>query len=359
MNFTKIMRLPLIKIIVSGLLNFFFIIIRRIKKKTKKGSVLVISLHKLGDSIFTIPAIRKIQNLYPDVHIVCFPETVSIFKLQFPNQKYIEINHNEIYLNNRIMSNKGRLKISLANPTLIYDLTGSVTSATMIFNSSAEKIIGINHSWFSKIYNEYHKIKIDGHISSIYSNVVSNLPEISSNKENNINGNYFLIHPFAGWRAKEWAFPKFIELAKMISIYSKVRFIIPSSQNSEVWIDILNQNKIEYYLTENTEQLISSISECSLFIGNDSGPAHIANLLGKPTFTIYGPTNPTFHQPLDGKNGYYFKRIHCSPKADEKMCSKNGGQTGCYNFLCIDNIKVSDVAVGLEQFIKMLKDDNN
>jgi len=32
----------------------------------------------------------------------------------------------------------------------------------------------------------------------------------------------------------------------------------------------------------------------SLFIGNDSGPVNIANFLGRPTFTIYGATNPDY-----------------------------------------------------------------
>ncbi len=37
------------------------------------------------------------------------------------------------------------------------------------------------------------------------------------------------------------------------------------------------------------DSLITSLSSADRFIGNDSGPGHIAALLGVPTFTIFGP----------------------------------------------------------------------
>jgi ADP-heptose:LPS heptosyltransferase len=44
------------------------------------------------------------------------------------------------------------------------------------------------------------------------------------------------------------------------------------------------------------------IQKCSLVIGNDSGPLHIAVSVGTPTLGIYGPTNPNLQGPYGDKN---------------------------------------------------------
>jgi heptosyltransferase II len=38
-------------------------------------------------------------------------------------------------------------------------------------------------------------------------------------------------------------------------------------------------------------QLIGLLARCDLLVSNDTGPAHIAAALGRPTLTIFGPTN--------------------------------------------------------------------
>jgi heptosyltransferase-2 len=41
----------------------------------------------------------------------------------------------------------------------------------------------------------------------------------------------------------------------------------------------------------NMAELIGLLTYCSLLVSNDTGPAHIAAALGRPTLTIFGPTN--------------------------------------------------------------------
>ena len=44
-------------------------------------------------------------------------------------------------------------------------------------------------------------------------------------------------------------------------------------------------------------ELAGVIDRCSLYVGNDSGPIHLAAALGVPTVGIYGPTSPTLTSP--------------------------------------------------------------
>jgi ADP-heptose:LPS heptosyltransferase len=45
------------------------------------------------------------------------------------------------------------------------------------------------------------------------------------------------------------------------------------------------------------ERLMDKLDSFDRFIGNDSGPGHIAALLGVPTFTIFGPQLPELFAP--------------------------------------------------------------
>ena len=40
------------------------------------------------------------------------------------------------------------------------------------------------------------------------------------------------------------------------------------------------------------------ISAAAVFVGNDSGPAHLAGMAGVPSVVIFGPTSPEVWKPL-------------------------------------------------------------
>ena len=45
------------------------------------------------------------------------------------------------------------------------------------------------------------------------------------------------------------------------------------------------------------DQLMTILNRADRFIGNDSGPGHLAALLGVPTFTVFGPQLPALFAP--------------------------------------------------------------
>ena len=45
-------------------------------------------------------------------------------------------------------------------------------------------------------------------------------------------------------------------------------------------------------------QAVAILSLVDLLVTNDTGPAHIASALGRPTLVIFGPTNPLTTRPL-------------------------------------------------------------
>ncbi len=70
--------------------------------------------------------------------------------------------------------------------------------------------------------------------------------------------------------------------------------------------------------------LAALITKCDLFVGNDSGPKHIAVAVGRPTVTLFGPEDPfEWHPyPVD-KNPYFF--IESLPCRRDHLDSINRG----------------------------------
>ena len=76
------------------------------------------------------------------------------------------------------------------------------------------------------------------------------------------------------------------------------------------------------------------ISQCRLFLSNDSGLMHVAGGLNIPTVAIFGSTNPVTTSPAGEKTILVRKETPCSPCL-EKTCPTD--------FRCMTAITVEDV----------------
>jgi len=47
-------------------------------------------------------------------------------------------------------------------------------------------------------------------------------------------------------------------------------------------------------------EVLGVVAEAELFVGNDSGLAHLSNAAGTPTTVVFGPTDPDATRPWDG-----------------------------------------------------------
>jgi heptosyltransferase-3 len=74
------------------------------------------------------------------------------------------------------------------------------------------------------------------------------------------------------------------------------------------------------------QELGALLRRCSLWIGNDSGPKHLAVALGIPTVTVFGPTHPVTWNPPVGPHAVVVAEglacLHC----DANVCPLPGAQ---------------------------------
>lgn len=322
------------------------------------SDLVVISMHRLGDTIFTIPAIRELHKIYGNkIVILCFQESIPIYRLEFGDLRFCPVEHTEFYFGQRIATRSAKYKLNALKPGIVLDLTGSMTSASLIYNCRASKIYGINRNQFKSIYDHFVPVREVPKLVDIYLDAISGFPEVNNKIQvriNNISLNLdgkILIHPFAGWKEKEWGLKKFIKLAEVLQKNYSVSIICPSGYiASDVLIEI-NKSDIEVMSTTSIEELINVIGECSLFIGNDSGPVNIANYLGKPTYSIYGATNPDFTASTETYQIFSQKILKCSAQMNEKYCAIGIGVFDCSGNQCMKLLTVEEVYNALQPLL--------
>lgn len=138
-------------------------------------------------------------------------------------------------------------------------------------------------------------------------------------------GKYVVLHPFAGWKSREWPLPAFGALAKRLLETENCTVIFLWQQEKQGDLQPLRRQFAEDrpVIFASTLSLLGSaalISGASLFVGNDSGPLHLAAALGVPSLGLFGPCDPHLtapHTPLP--TAWLYKQADCSP-CDQRSC---------------------------------------
>ncbi len=127
-----------------------------------------------------------------------------------------------------------------------------------------------------------------------------------------------LIHPGSGGEEKCWTLSRYIDLAKnLMNNQQQVAFLLGPAE-LERWDknNITIIKSITYALdTLSLENVLCVLAAAREFIGNDSGIAHLAGMMGVRSHIIFGPTNPAIWRPLgprvrtSGGNGIWPEKL--------------------------------------------------
>lgn len=112
--------------------------------------------------------------------------------------------------------------------------------------------------------------------------------------------NTILIHPGSGGKHKCWPLSHFADLADQIIQKTKCTVAISSGPADH---DLAEQ--IAHKMTQKAiflspltlRQYAATMTLCQAYIGNDSGPTHLAGAIGLPTIALFGPTDPKIWAP--------------------------------------------------------------
>ena len=112
-------------------------------------------------------------------------------------------------------------------------------------------------------------------------------------------GNTIIVHTGGSQPSKIWPLRNFKSLSKRIKEENFDVKIICDPRQRDWW---LAEGETDVVTPKDVSDLITYFDSATAFIGNDSGPGHVAAMCGVPTLTIFGPSFPEEFAPLHPKS---------------------------------------------------------
>ncbi|RKU05452.1 lipopolysaccharide heptosyltransferase II [Candidatus Poribacteria bacterium] len=147
------------------------------------------------------------------------------------------------------------------------------------------------------------------------------------------------IHPGSPIPLKRWAPERYAELADWLIAQKRAEILFVGVKEeipiiTEIQRLMRAESKNIAGKTTLT-QLASILHICNVFIGNDSGPMHLAAAVGAPTIGLYGPGDPTRFGPVGTKCQAIQRKQNCPP-CPGTTC--RFGKDGCMSKIQVDDV---------------------
>ena len=107
-----------------------------------------------------------------------------------------------------------------------------------------------------------------------------------------------ILNPGAGWAAKQWAPARYAELAVRLSARGLPSVINYGPGEKDLAEEVAAASSGRALALPTTlSEFIALARRAHLFVGGDTGPMHLAALLGVKTVALFGPTDPARNGP--------------------------------------------------------------
>ncbi len=253
--------------------------------------VAVIRLRSLGDCVLTTPALHLLKRARPDLRIgvVVEPAFAPVFEANDDLETILPPSTPEV---------------AKWRPELVLNLHGGTRSAQMTFASRAPLRAGFKHFRFNALYNVRipraqdilgidRKVHTAEHLASamFYLGVPrqeiprARLFAASKPKQRS----YAVIHPFAATPEKTWPASNFLTVARHLAC--EPVFIGGPGESLEEF------SAYRCVSGAPLSEIKSMLAGASLFLGNDSGPAHMAAAFGVRVLVLFGPSDHEIWAP--------------------------------------------------------------
>lgn len=153
--------------------------------------------------------------------------------------------------------------------------------------------------------------------------------------------------PVGSWPAKAWLPERFAGVMDALADVGSVVWMWGPGERGSVEA-CRARMRARSFLAPPTgwQELGALLERCALWIGNDSGPKHVAVALGIPSVTLYGPTHPATWHPPEGPHAFVeadgLDCLHCNAN----LCPLPGERhMRCMRDLSVE--RVSEVARAL------------
>lgn len=299
--------------------------------------ILVRGTNWLGDAVMTIPALQRLRESFPQAHLTLlappraaelftgFPavdEIIPYLRKEKGKQAFLDAMHSlrkgrydvAILFQNAfeaaLLSILGGIKVRIGYDTQ----RRGVLLTHKLQRSVSHRNRHQTHDYLDLVA-EAERVCLGKEVAATHQNpptlIANNEQRQAAEallKRQGINANSQTLVALnvgaTNSRAKCWPADRFAALADQMVQKLNARIVLLGAaserDNAEQVIAQMNQKQAATNLAGETSiaELIGLLAHCDLVVTNDTGPAHVAAALNRPTLTIFGPTNEFETAPL-------------------------------------------------------------
>lgn len=330
-----------------------------------RPKILIVQPSRIGDVVFSLPALLAIRKKYPHAWIGwfvderCAPliegnpaiDEVIVFDRAKLSPGYL--------INIRSYLHKKNIDVSI-------DLHGLSKSAFMVLLSGARFKIGSSStngmrefSWlFSKEIkpDKEQSHCVERHLAAAKylgaenpaveytmtadEDAAKNVELILSNIAGYGKKPLVVIHPGGGWISRRWFTDRFASLIDRLSD-TGASVVIVGGREGGAAEKGLNEEIVSMSRSKVTDltdklslkELIALLKKASVFVANEAGPMHIATALNVPSIALLGPTDPSRTGPFGGKTSIIRHKVDCQPCRERNCKTKK-----CMDLITVDEV---------------------
>ena len=318
--------------------------------------ILVFSFSFIGDAVLSTAVIQPLRAHFPNAHITFLvgPRAFDLFTIE-PN-----IDAAIVYDNQGEHAGwKGRLHLiktlRLDKFDLVVNLRDSLTA----------RCIGAKHWGMARGDSNRHAVTRYLEVLQRHGvDTTDARPHLQLTEEERTTAHQFLaeagrmserllvgIHPGGNWEYKLWDARNYAHVASTLAKKLNAAISLFAGPNErELQTEVANMMDVPPILvkTNDLRQLAALISACDVYVGNDTGPMHIAAAVDTPVVALFGSTNHHRSGPYGDKHTIVQSGINlgCNP------CHPGRHPGGCGAGSCevIAGITVGQVLEAVENY---------
>lgn len=336
------------------------------KGRDRVNRILICKLDHAGDLLLATPAIRSIRERFPQAHVTFvvgpwaknivegedyIDETISYRAYWHDRSKNRRLNiHESIDLIKNLRQGKY---------DIFFDLKGDLFAIIIAALSGIPRRIGYGWAGGGFLLTDEVKTTIHKHQVEILMDaartigIAPDTPEVyMSISENDKKYAYTLLkergweeslltlgfHVGSGCPSKNWPIEYYADLMERLARDIKVQIVLVGGADDMVLTGRLEERlsfkPINIAGKATFKQTAAAIKRCAVFIGNDSGPVHMAAAVGIPTIVIFSAANDWCRWKPYGDNvAVVYKDVPCK-ECEKATCDS----MECMTFITVDEI---------------------
>lgn len=332
--------------------------------------ILVVRLRSIGDTVLATSSLIALRRFLPEAQIdILLEDWVA------PVLENFDAVDNVLAVGKDAQS---RLKIARQirrnKYDVVFNLHGGTTSTFFVRASGASHRVGFANYRYSFLYNHRLSSPLDfwqqkfahsaeqqlallGFVGVPVSDKPKSLLVVSQKQAEEMelflhiygieDEKIAIIHPAAAFETKRWSVENFAKVIDYLAAQNIFSVVVAAPKEENIVRELSQKTSTLFhgFTKLSLPEITALASRAKIFVGNDSGIAHIAAAVNAPTVVVFGSSNRHHWRPwTNAPNEIVYEELPCQPCAGYFCKEFNEPE-------CIRRVSVESVIEAIEKII--------